>query len=131
MAHRTPFPSRQIIEFAPSGVNPTQKRTYMSSEKRSAKRLWGFEKKLWGQVDMIAHEAVGVDTMEEPFDPFLQKEIEPSPVSTIEEDGLPGVAAGDDVIHRSGTVNLNVANNPSIRTWVSRSERLRGEPLTR
>ena len=26
---------------------------------------------------------------------------------------------------------LNVANNPSIRTWVSRLERLRGEPLTR
>ena len=88
----------------------------MSSEKRSAKRLWGFEKKLWGQVDMIAHEAAGVDTMEEPFDPFLQKEIEPSPVSIIKEDELPGVAAEDDVIHRSGIVNSRFPSPWSLPT---------------
>ena len=63
---------------------------------------------------MIAHEAVGVDTMPEPFDPFLQKEIEASPVSISREDGLPGVAAEDDVIHRPKIVNSRSPSHGAI-----------------
>ena len=63
---------------------------------------------------MIAHEAEGVNTMPEPFDPFLQKETASSPVSIIEEDGLPGVAAEDDVIHRSGIVNSRFPSHGAI-----------------
>jgi hypothetical protein len=36
-----------------------------------------------GQVNMIGHEAEGVDTMPEPPDPLLQEEVETSPVPVI------------------------------------------------
>lgn len=47
---------------------------------------------------MIAHEAEGVDTMPEPLRSFLEQEVEASPVPVIEKDGLPCVAAKDDMI---------------------------------
>jgi hypothetical protein len=52
---------------------------------------------LYRQVDIIAHQAEGVDMMPEPLDPLLQQEIEASPVSVIEEDGLTRVAAQGDM----------------------------------
>ena len=60
---------------------------------------------MYCQVDVIAHQAEGVDTMPEPLGPFLQQEIEPSPVPVIEEDGLPCVAAQGNMIQRAWIVD--------------------------
>jgi hypothetical protein len=54
---------------------------------------------------VIAHEAEGMDTMPEPFDPLLHQEIEASPVPVVEENGLPRVAAQGDMIERPWIVD--------------------------
>ena len=63
---------------------------------------------------MIVHEAEGMDTMPEPLDPLLKQEVKASPVSVIEEDGLPCVAAQDDMIERSWIVNSWLTGHGSM-----------------
>jgi hypothetical protein len=63
---------------------------------------------------MIAHEAEGMDTMPEPLDPLLQQKVKASSVSVIEEDGLPCVAAQDDMIERSWIVNSWLTGHGSM-----------------
>jgi hypothetical protein len=63
---------------------------------------------------MIAHEAEGVDTMPEPLDPLLEQEIETSPVSVIEEDGLPRVAAQGDMIECPWIVDSGLTGHGPI-----------------
>ena len=43
------------------------------------------------EVDMIAHQAEGVDTMPIPLYPLLEQEIEASPISVIGEECLPAL----------------------------------------
>ena len=57
------------------------------------------------QVDMIAHEAEGVEAMSEPLNSLLQEEVEADPVSVIEEDGLPCVASQGDMIECSRVID--------------------------
>ncbi len=52
--------------------------------------------------------------MSEPLDSLLQQEVEASPVSVIEEDALPRVAAQGDMIERPWMVNSWFTGHESI-----------------
>jgi len=77
---------------------------------------------------MVAHEAEGVDTMPEPLDPLLQQEVEASPVSVIEEDGLPCVATQGNMIEGSRTVNSWLTGHGSMLN--NKLQLCKPDPLT-
>lgn len=53
---------------------------------------------LYCQMDVIGHQAEGMDAVTEPLYPFLEKEIKAVTVIVFEEDILPGVPTQDHVI---------------------------------
>jgi hypothetical protein len=67
-----------------------------------------------GKMNMVGHQAVGMDTEAEFFDGFLQEEEKTAPVAVIEEDVLPGVPAQDDVIESAGIVDALFAGHGEI-----------------
>ena len=54
------------------------------------------------QVNMVGHQAKGVNTVFESFNSLLEQQAEPGPVCIVEENRLTGIAPQDDVIKRSG-----------------------------
>jgi hypothetical protein len=57
------------------------------------------------QMDMITHQAKGIDAVSESLDPLLDQKEESSAILVIEENALPAVAAQDDVVERPRVVN--------------------------
>ena len=53
---------------------------------------------LHDQMDMVAHQAEGMDTATKHLDGILKDQIEAITVAVVEEDRIAGVAAEDDVI---------------------------------
>jgi hypothetical protein len=56
------------------------------------------------QVDMVPHEAVGVDTMIEPRYPVCEQITQPPPIVVVCEDLLPAITTHHDVVERSRRV---------------------------
>jgi len=66
------------------------------------------------QVEVIAHEAESVDTISEPLDPLLEQEVEASPISAIEENGLPCVASEGDMIKGAWIMHSRFTSHGAI-----------------
>jgi hypothetical protein len=61
------------------------------------------------QMNMVHHEAIGMDSMAETLDSFLKKEIEAGAVFVGKKDILPGIAPQDDMIEGAGKMEAGFA----------------------
>ena len=71
----------------------------------------GFLARLQGEMDMIGHEAEGMDPIAEAAHAFGEQLIERATVLGGEEDVLPGVAAQDHVVEGAGDVQAGFAGH--------------------
>lgn len=62
-----------------------------------------------GQMDMVRHEAEGMDAIPETLNAFLDQQEKPRAVTVIEEDVLAAIAAKDDVINGAGIMKSRFA----------------------
>ena len=79
---------------------------------------------LQGQVDMVGHEAEGVDTIAESAGSLLEQEIEAVTVLWGKKNRLAAIATKNDMIESAGNMNSRFAchagNIPTLRnlsTW--------------
>jgi hypothetical protein len=79
--------------------------------KNSGKRYLGH---LNGKMDMVAHQAKGVNAMAKPLDPFLDKKGKSSPRLIPIENDLACVAPQDDVIYRPRIMNSRLPSHQLI-----------------
>jgi hypothetical protein len=67
-----------------------------------------------GKMNMVGHQAVGMDTEAEFFDGFLQEKEKTIPVAIFKEDILPGIPAQDDMIESTGVMDALLAGHGVI-----------------
>ena len=71
----------------------------------------GLLARLQGEVNMIGHEAEGMDPIAEAAHAFGEQVVELGAVLGCEEDVLPGVAPQDHVVERAGDVKAGFAGH--------------------
>ena len=92
--HRLVPPLEKMTGTFPAPVDPlcVSKTEIL---KNSGKR---YPAHLNGKMDVVAHQAKGMNAVAKPLDPFLDKEGKPSPCFITIENDLARVAPQDDVI---------------------------------
>lgn len=85
---------------------------------------------LYHQMDVVGHQAEGVDTAVEFFHRPLQEERQPQPVAVIEEYLVTGVTAQDDVIDGAGIMDAGFTCHRGNVSVNSRKSSLTPETLT-
>ena len=75
-------------------------------------------------MDVIGHEAEGVNSVSEPAGSLLEQEVETVPVVVGKEDGLTAVAPENDVVESAGKMNAwftchgeMIAPFSNLSTW--------------
>ena len=74
----------------------------------------GLLARLEGEVQVIGHQAKGMDPIAEAGNAFLDQFVEPRTVSSAEENILTGITAQDDVVEASRHVQAGFASHATI-----------------
>ncbi|BCR06012.1 hypothetical protein DESUT3_30810 [Desulfuromonas versatilis] len=63
------------------------------------------------EVQVVAHQAKGMDPMAKPFGPLLQEEVEATAVRLVEKDFLARIASEYDMIDSAGKMNTRFSRH--------------------